>query len=839
MPAKVEAINNWPKPTNVHEVRQFLGLCTYYRKFVRSFANMAAALHELLKESDERLRKKKFRPINWTARCQAAFVELKKAMTSRPVLAVADPTKPYRIETDASEWAIGIVLMQQGDDGKWHPIAFDGRKLNAAERNYPTQEKELLAIKEALRRWDHYIDNGKPITIVTDHESLQYLTTTKNYSKRLARWVEEFQMYDLEIKYRKGSEAVVPDAISRRPDFVEAGPANEAERPASMLNAINAWQSAGKKRLRSLLNVTEEEWYPAMIEYLKLHELPADRRLRKAIEETAKDFQFRTESLYIAPSRRRGPTTVAPRQTTTTHDQLLRITDLGEAPYLEIPFRKDFLRRMHDECGHMGYPGLLGAIGTRAWWPTMRSDIEATARECPNCQVSQGLRKGLEREEQFHMVKKGIQPFERWGVDLIGRLPVTPNGNKWIITAIDYATGWPVAKAVPDATDEAIAEFLHEEIFVNYGAFDELVSDNGRNLLSRVVEVFVKILKAKHRTTTPSHPRTNGKNENLNGLLGRMLTKYLVGKPTRLWDEYLHLAIFAARIHNHAQTGRSPFYLLYGVEPKLPGDDRKVKVLGNNDERLSRVLHARALANEKLLAHAIKRKVIRDQQVMKSSLRKGQWVLVRNESPQKFQSKWFGPYQIVKAHPLGTYALREPGGYELKNLVNGQRLVEANVGDDPTRLWTSAALNRKLRDVGLSIEKPVEVRKVLDEAEAPPPSYRELSQMTKAEWDGRKHSGERLGQVGEGVLANQRGRSNKARRGGRKTAAGTGRPGRCIKESSSKQEAGSEKDSTVSDDEMWEGISGNEKEKSTTRRDARELDFEGPFAVVIPSRQEK
>jgi hypothetical protein len=95
---------------------------------------------------------------------------------------------------------------------------------------------------------------------------------------------------------------------------------NKAERPASMLNAINAWQSARKKRLWSLLNVTEEEWYPAIIEYLKLHKLPADRRLRKLIEEMAKDFQFYTESLYIALSRWWGPTTVAPCQTIMTHD---------------------------------------------------------------------------------------------------------------------------------------------------------------------------------------------------------------------------------------------------------------------------------------------------------------------------------------------------------------------------------------------------------------------------------------------------------------------------------------------------------------------------------------
>jgi hypothetical protein len=99
----------------------------------------------------------------------------------------------------------------------------------------------------------------------------------------------------------------------------------------------------------------------------------------------------------------------------------------------------------------------------------------------------------------------------------------------------------------------------------------------------------------------------------------------------------------------------------------------------------------------------------------------------------------------MKAHPLGIYTLREPGGYELKNLVNGQHLVEVNVRDDLMHLWISIALNWKLQDIRLLIEKPIEVRKVLDEAEAPPLSYRELLQITKAEWDGYKHLGEHLG----------------------------------------------------------------------------------------------
>ena len=121
------------------------------------------------------------------------------------------------------------MLLQNGDDGLLHLIAFDGQKLKGVELNYPTQEKELLAIKHALRLWERYIENGTTTTVVTDHESLQYLQTTTAYSKRLARWVEEFQTYDLEIRYRKGTDAVVPDAISRRPDFIQHQPANMAE----------------------------------------------------------------------------------------------------------------------------------------------------------------------------------------------------------------------------------------------------------------------------------------------------------------------------------------------------------------------------------------------------------------------------------------------------------------------------------------------------------------------------------------------------------------------------------------------------------------------------------
>ena len=718
VPQKVKVVEDWPQPRNVHEVRQFLGLATYYRRYVRDFARIAAPLHELLKETDEELKKKRFRPIKWTPACNVAFKDLKRALTANPVLTQPDPTKPYIIETDASEWAVGYVLLQVGEDGKLHPIAFDGRKLNQAELNYPTHEKELLAIKEALRTWERYIDNGHTVTIVTDHETLQYLGTTTVYSKRLARWISEFQQYDLKIKYRKGSEAIVPDAISRRPDFVGKGPANKAQD-----DSVRRWLSTFQGELSALLGLSEQDWLAATIQYLKDGTVPESEKMQRAVEKHARDL--RLEKTRIGTGRGEQ-----------TEETLVYIRDGTSVPYLEVPFRRPLVERMHEEFGHLGHPGLLGVVGARAWWPSLKDDIQAQVHLCKNCQVSQGAKKHLEREQAQRLTSKGIRPFERWGIDCIGRLPATPNGNRWIITAIDYATGWPVARAVPDATAEEIAKFIHEEIYLNCGAPVELVSDNGPNLLAPAVALYMNILKTKHRTTTPYHPRTNGKCENLNGTLGRMLTKYLMGKPTRLWDEYLPQTLFATRVHEHTTMGRSPFYMLYGVEPRIPSDPNEP--LGTDkiedwQERIQRVTHARSKANELLLNRAIRTQKIHDLAVTKTSFTKGDWVLVRNESPTKFQSKWFGPYKVLSAHPLGTYRLEEPNGRILRNLINGARMVEANV-DDPEELWSSGALARALKRKGLELTPAIEVQKIVDGVEPLPVSYDELSSLTRKEW---------------------------------------------------------------------------------------------------------
>jgi len=193
----VESILDWPIPKNIHEVRQFLGLAQYYRRYVVSFAKISSPLSDLLVESDAEIRKKRYRPFNWTPQCQWCFEKLKNSLSSGPVLIQPDETQPYTVETDASEWAIGYVLLQTGPDGKLHPVAYGGKKMTGTELNYPVHEKELLAIKEALRTWAPYLQNNATTTIFTDHQSLPplgpsfracSLATSKTFARK--RFVE-------------------------------------------------------------------------------------------------------------------------------------------------------------------------------------------------------------------------------------------------------------------------------------------------------------------------------------------------------------------------------------------------------------------------------------------------------------------------------------------------------------------------------------------------------------------------------------------------------------------------------------------------------------------------
>lgn len=158
------------------------------------------------------------------------------------------------------------------------------------------------------------------------------------------------------------------------------------------------------------------------------------------------------------------------------------------------------------------------------------------------------------------------EPFASWHLDFIGELPLTPNGNRWILVAVDCATNWTLARALPEATGQAIADFIYEEIVLPFGCPAEIVTDRGPNFMSKVLSLYLGRIKTHHQLTSAFHPRSNGKCERKNGILKQMLRKYVKGNISS-WDTYLKTAVFACRIRKHRTTGISPFFMVYGQEP--------------------------------------------------------------------------------------------------------------------------------------------------------------------------------------------------------------------------------------------------------------------------------
>jgi len=263
---------------------------------------------------------------------------------------------------------------------------------------------------------------------------------------------------------------------------------------------------------------------------------------------------------------------------------------------------------------------------------------------------------------------------------------------------------------VKSATKDVITDFIYDEIYMHFGAPQEIFMDGGKNLWADVVQRYLKKIGTLHKGTSPYHPRTNGKVERLNGIIGSMLGKLLLGKPTLLWDLYLDQALFACRVRTNATTKTSPFYLVYGQQPHLFGDVNQAlpndATPEGHEKRIKLLQSARVEATIAAYERAFKDRNHRNELVVPHQLDAGDWVLVRHEIPNKFEPKWFGPYQITQKMLLGTYRLQDPNGTELEALIHGNRLIKAAIStaDALKDLWASPAVKDMLRKKGIHAE---------------------------------------------------------------------------------------------------------------------------------------
>jgi hypothetical protein len=201
---KIQAIMEWPTPKTLTKLRGFLGMCTYYRKFVKGFSQLCAPLTNLTKKG----------AFKWDEEAQIMMDKMKEVMSTCPVLALPDFSLPFTLECDASGEGIGAVMMQ-----KRHPLAYESQKLRGPELLYNIYDKEMLAIMHALAKFRQYLV-GARFVVKSDHNSLKYLLEQKDLNERQQKWVRRIQAYDFDIEFVKGKNNVVADALSRRPSIL-------------------------------------------------------------------------------------------------------------------------------------------------------------------------------------------------------------------------------------------------------------------------------------------------------------------------------------------------------------------------------------------------------------------------------------------------------------------------------------------------------------------------------------------------------------------------------------------------------------------------------------------
>ncbi|UYV73793.1 K02A2.6-like [Cordylochernes scorpioides] len=550
-PDRTETVRQWPVPRDVHQLRSFLGLCSYYRRFVPGFSNIARPLHRLTESG---------RPFSWTVDCERAMDKLKQALSSPPMLAYPDPGEPFILDTDASNTGLGAVLSQT-QDGVERVIAYFSKTLSKPERNYCVTRRELLAIVKSIEHFHHYL-YGQKFLLRTDHAALRWLLNFKSPEGQLARWIQRLQEYDMEIQHRKGKSHGNADALSRRPCPVNCKHCSKAEtqaehniRQLSLAEELklDEWSLEEMRKsqfedadLRPVMN-----WLNAGTNRPAWEDVASYSPITKSYWSLWDSLEFRGGVLYRKWESDDGQ-----------HFEWKMILPQSRVPSV--------LKELHNSPsgGHFGIAKTLGKVKERFYWAGCRASVEKWVRQCTEC----ASRKGPKTRSRAKLKTYNVgAPFERIAIDIMGPLPRSDKGNRYILVAMDYFTKWPEAFPLADQEAETVAETLISQFFSRFGVPMQIHTDQGRNFESRLFAQMCKLLGSHKTRTTPLHPQSDGMVERFNRTLASQLSLF-VAQNQRDWDSQLPILLMAYRSSVHETTGYSPAKMLFGRELKLPCD---------------------------------------------------------------------------------------------------------------------------------------------------------------------------------------------------------------------------------------------------------------------------
>lgn len=620
-PEKLTAIMNFPEPRTLKQARGFLGAAGWYRRFIPDFATKAVGMTDALRG------KKKFM---MTPEALNSFQALKEALTTEPVLVNADFEKTFFVQCDASDKGVGGVLFQKDNEGEEHPIMYYSKKMNPAQRNYTVSEKECLAVVLSLEKFRPFIE-GYEFVVITDHSSLQWLMSTKDLSGRLARWSLKLQRYTFTIEHRKGSQNIVPDALSRNcliEEIVldeETAPSIDLEHPSF-----------------------REEEYSDLIDFIQGN------------KDSLVDLIVSENYVY----KKTGFSSGIP-------DDDLKTWKLWVPSVLRI----SLISSLHDPINksHGGISKTLYRLRQRYYWPKMALDVKLYIGSCESCKSSKSSNMVLKPE--MGKVIDVERPFQHLFVDFLGPYPRSKNGNTKIFICLDQLTKFCFIEPIRKSSAQITIDCLARKIFPIVGVPETLLSDRGAEFMSKAFGNFLEKLGTRHLRTPKHSPQANA-SERTNRSILDSIRAYISTDHTA-WDENLTEIMSALRSSYHQTIKMSPYEALFGHPMIQHGSEytllRKLNALNHSD------LHIIPKSDKLQILHDIIRQNIsqaHDCSAEKYNLRTrnvrfnvGQEIFYRTFPQSDFQKKF--NYKFAPKFRMGRI-LKVLGSqrYEVGNLQN-------------------------------------------------------------------------------------------------------------------------------------------------------------------------
>jgi hypothetical protein len=415
--SKVQAVKQWPIPKSKRALQQFLGFANYYRRFIKDFGKTAKPLHRLTGNT----------LWAWTDEQETAFNQLKSKISSAPVLAMPNDEGKFRVECDASDFALGAVLSQQQSDGKWQPVDFMSVGMSPAERNYEIYDKELLAIMTALEKWrKHLLSARQKFEIWSDHLNLTYFRKPQKLTRRQARWMTELQEYDFTLHHIPGKSNNKADILSRRAGHNEGEGDNvdvTVLTPEMFLCALFVTEAQDEDVINRIIQ-SSAQYEQSVLDHITKND----------------PFWVKTEEdLIMWKSRVCVP-----------NDSALR---------------EDIIRLHHDPptVGHPGIHRTTELITRNYWWPYISKDVKLYVSGCDSCQRAKSSHAKLAAPLNPHDIP--TKPWEIISWDMIGPLPYS-NGCDAILTIVDRFTKRIIVEAInKELSTLGAARILRDRVF--------------------------------------------------------------------------------------------------------------------------------------------------------------------------------------------------------------------------------------------------------------------------------------------------------------------------------------------------------------------------------------